>query len=155
MACDLPTGAIAALTTLPRALDAAGPSPWRPAWRADEEGEDVRQSVRELTRIVNEVREGDAEDERRFDELARSAEPMPMRAARRPPPPCAFLSHQADDFGTDLSWVDFRLAVGKPHNDFCRLLPIGFDPQIKIGNDLVESLEEKRNRLRIEGSIVS
>jgi hypothetical protein len=27
-------------------LDAAGPSPWRPAWRADEEGEDVRQSVR-------------------------------------------------------------------------------------------------------------
>ena len=31
---------------------------------------------------------------------------------------------------------------------------IGVYPQIKIGNDLIESLEEKRNRLRLEGSAV-
>ena len=35
--------------------------------------------------------------------------------------------------------------MSKPHDDFCGLLAIGVYPQIKIGNDLVESLEEKRN----------
>ena len=47
------------------------------------------------------------------------------------------------------------LAEGKPHDDFCGFLPIGFHPQIKIGNDLIESIEEKRNRLRIERSVVT
>jgi hypothetical protein len=37
---------------------------------------------------------------------------------------------------------------------FCGLLPIGVGSQVKCSNDLVESLKEKRNRLRIEGSAV-
>jgi hypothetical protein len=55
---------------------------------------------------------------------------------------------------SSLCCVDFRLAVGKPHDDFCGLLSIGVYPQIKVGNDLVENFEEKRNRLRLEGSVV-
>ena len=42
----------------------------------------------------------------------------------------------------DLCRVEFRLAVGKPHDDLCGLLPISLYPQVKIGNDLVEKLEE-------------
>ena len=56
----------------------------------------------------------------------------------------------AHGFGTDLCRVEFRQAVGKPHDDFCGLFPIGSGPQIKIGNDLVERLQEEGNRLRIE-----
>ena len=88
--------------------------------------------------------------------MPRPASLMPGAAfsKRTPSPPHAFLSHQADDFGTDLCCVEFLLAMSKPHDDFCGLLAIGVYPQIKIGNDLIESLEEKRNRLRLEGSAV-
>ena len=44
----------------------------------------------------------------------------------------------------------FRLVAGESHDDFRGLLPIGSGPQIKIGNDLVERLQEEGNRLRIE-----
>ena len=66
----------------------------------------------------------------------------PTCSERAPASADAFLSHQPDDFGTDFCCVQFRLAVGKPHDDFCGLLSIGVGPQIKIGNDLVESLKE-------------
>ena len=55
----------------------------------------------------------------------------------------------------DLSRVEFRLPMGKPHDDFCGLLPIGVGPQIERSNDLVERLEKKCDRPRIEGSVVS
>jgi len=41
--------------------------------------------IEELARIIGEAQERDAQEEGRLDDLARSAEPMPMRAARRPP----------------------------------------------------------------------
>ena len=43
--------------------------------------------------------------------------------------------------------------MGKPHDDFCGLLPINVYPQVKMGNNLLENLEEKRNRPRLEGSL--
>ena len=85
-----------------------------------------------------------------FGRFAVSGRPCSKRSA----PAHAFISHQTDGFGADLSYVEFRLAMSNPHDDFCSLRPVGVYPQIKIGNDLVEYLKEKRNRLRIEGSVV-
>ena len=75
-------------------------------------------------------------------------------AERAPASADTFPSHPSGDLGTDLCCVEFRLAEGTPHDDFCRLRPIGLPPQIKMGNDLIESLEEGRNRFRVKGSIV-
>jgi hypothetical protein len=57
-----------------------------------------------------------------------------------PPAPYAFLSHQSDSVVAQLCTVKVRLTQRKPHDDFCGLLPIGRAPQIKLGNDAVESL---------------
>jgi hypothetical protein len=62
------------------------------------------------------------------------------RSSKGPPAAEALLSHQADGFIADLCRIKVRLTVGKPYDDFCGLLPIGVGPQIKRGNDVVESL---------------
>ena len=49
-------------------------------------------------------------------------------------------SHQSDSVVAHLRTVKVRLTQRKPHDDFCGLLPIGCAPQIKLGNDAVESL---------------
>src|ERR1700722_843687 len=69
-----------------------------------------------------------------------------------PPALYAFLSHQSDSVVAQLCTVKARLTQRKPHDDFCGLLPIGRAPQIKLGNDAVESLQEKRNCFRTEAS---
>jgi hypothetical protein len=43
--------------------------------------------IEEVARIINEAQERDAQDERRFDELARIAESEPKRARRAGPHP--------------------------------------------------------------------
>jgi hypothetical protein len=57
-----------------------------------------------------------------------------------PPAPYAFLSHQPDSVVAQLCTVKVRLTQRKPHDDFCGVFPIGRAPQIKLGNDAVESL---------------
>jgi hypothetical protein len=54
------------------------------------------------------------------------------RSAALEGPPAAFTA--------DLRLVEGLLSERKPHNDFRGLLSIGRAPQIKIGNDVVESL---------------
>jgi hypothetical protein len=41
--------------------------------------------IEELARIINEAQERDAQDEGRFDDLARLNAPKPIKAASRPP----------------------------------------------------------------------
>ena len=49
-------------------------------WPAD----DI-EPIEELARIINEAQERDAQDESRFDNLARLDQPKPIKAANRPP----------------------------------------------------------------------
>ena len=63
--------------------------------------------------------QGDAEtscDWRRDD--GRRGNSEVVFAQKGAPTSPAVPSHQADEFGTDLCCVEFRLAVGKPHDDF-------------------------------------
>ena len=63
-------------------LDGDRTRPAIKAWRA----EDI-DPIEELARIINESQERDAQDERRFDEIARIAETEPKRARRVGPRP--------------------------------------------------------------------
>ena len=67
-----------------------------------------------------------------------------------PAAPRAFPSHPANAFVAELRRVESRLTARKVDDDFCRPFPIGDGPQIKLGNDRVESLNENRYGFRIE-----